>query len=161
MVGNQEKDRYNLERFVEAQAGVYAQACAELRAGRKRSHWMWFVFPQIRGLGSSETAVRYAISGREEARAYLEHPVLGPRLRECAGIVVGVEGKSVEEIFGYPDDLKFHSSMTLFDRAVALSGEVGSASERVFHEALKKYFGGKMDQATLARLKLLLGWSRG
>jgi uncharacterized protein (DUF1810 family) len=145
-------NRYNLERFVEAQAGVYEQACAELRAGRKRSHWMWFVFPQFRRLGSSEMAMRYAISGREEARAYLEHPVLGPRLRECAGIVVGVEGKSVEEIFGYPDDLKFHSSMTLFSEAVALSGEVESASERVFHEALKKYFGGKMDQATLARL---------
>ena len=103
-------DRFDLERFVEAQAGVYEQACAELRAGRKRSHWMWFVFPQIRGLGSSEMAVRFAISGLEEARAYLEHPVLGPRLRECARIVVGVEGKTVEEIFGYPDDLKFHSS---------------------------------------------------
>jgi uncharacterized protein (DUF1810 family) len=152
VAGNQGTDRFNLERFVEAQAGVYEQACAELRAGRKRSHWMWFVFPQIRGLGSSEMAMRYAISEREEARAYLEHPVLGPRLRECAGIVVGVEGKSVEEIFGYPDDLKFHSSMTLFDRAVALSGEVGSASESVFHEVLKKYFGGKTDQATLARL---------
>jgi uncharacterized protein (DUF1810 family) len=98
VAGNQGTDRYNLERFVEAQAGVYEQACAELRAGRKRSHWMWFVFPQIRGLGSSEMAMRYAISEREEARAYLEHPVLGPRLRECAGIVVGVEGKSVEEM---------------------------------------------------------------
>jgi uncharacterized protein (DUF1810 family) len=138
-------DRYNLERFVEAQAGVYEQACAELRAGRKRSHWMWFVFPQIRGLGSSEMAMRYAISGREEARAYLDHPVLGPRLQECAGIVVELEGKSVEEIFGYPDDLKFHSSMTLF-------AEVEAPSERVFHEALKKYFVGKTDQATLARL---------
>jgi uncharacterized protein (DUF1810 family) len=138
-------NRYDLERFVEAQAGVYAQACAELRAGRKRSHWMWFVFPQIRGLGSSEMAVRYATSGREEALAYLEHAVLGARLRECAGIVVGVEGRTVEEIFGYPDDLKFHSSMTLF-------AEVGGPEERVFHEALKKYFGGKMDRATLERL---------
>jgi uncharacterized protein (DUF1810 family) len=154
---NEGKDRYKLERFVEAQAGVYAQVCTELRAGRKRSHWMWFVFPQIRGLGNSEMAVRYAISGREEARAYLDHPVLGPRLRECTGIVVDLEGetgsgKTASEIFGYPDDLKFHSSMTLFDRTAALSGEVESASERVFHEALKKYFGGKMDQATLARL---------
>jgi uncharacterized protein (DUF1810 family) len=145
-------DRYDLRRFVEAQADVYEQACAELRAGRKRSHWMWFVFPQIRGLGSSEMAVRYAISGWEEARAYLEHDVLGPRLRECAGIVVGVEERTVEEIFGYPDDLKFHSSMTLFSEAAARFGEVESPSESVFHEALKKYFGGKMDEATLARL---------
>ncbi|HSY67543.1 MAG TPA: DUF1810 domain-containing protein [Edaphobacter sp.] len=139
-------DRFDLDRFVEAQAGVYEQACAELRAGRKRSHWMWFVFPQIRGLGSSEMAVRYGISGQEEARAYLDHPVLGPRLLECAGIVVGLEGKTVGEIFGHPDDLKFHSSMTLF-------GEVEGPAERVFHQALKKYFGGKTDQATLERLE--------
>src|SRR6202161_533490 len=102
------KDVYDLQRFLEAQAGVYEQACAELRTGRKRSHWMWFVFPQIRGVGSSPTAVRFAISGMDEARSYLEHPVLGQRLRECTGIVVGVEGRSVEEIFGYLDDLKFH-----------------------------------------------------
>jgi uncharacterized protein (DUF1810 family) len=139
------KDIFDLQRFVEAQAGVYEQACAELRAGRKRSHWMWFVFPQIRGLGSSPTAVRYAISGMDEARAYLEHSVLGPRLRGCAGIVVGVQGRTVEEIFGYPDDLKFHSSMTLF-------AEVEGPSERVFHEALEKYFGGKTDRGTLERL---------
>jgi uncharacterized protein (DUF1810 family) len=145
-------DQYNLERFVRAQAGVYQQACAELRMGQKRSHWMWFVFPQIRGLGSSEMAMRYAISGREEARAYLDHPVLGPRLEECTEIVVGVEGRTIEQIFGYPDDLKFHSSMTLFDRAAALFAEVEGPSKRVFHEALKKYFDGKMDQATLARL---------
>src|SRR6202140_3845811 len=138
-------DRFDLERFVEAQAGVYERVCAELRAGEKRSHWMWFVFPQIRGLGSSEMAARYAISGREEARAYLDHPVRGARLQECAGIVVGREGKSAEEIFGYPDNLKFHSSMTLF-------AEVQGPSERVFHKALEKYFGGKTDQATLARL---------
>jgi uncharacterized protein (DUF1810 family) len=139
------EDRFNLERFVEAQAGVIGQVCAELRAGQKRSHWMWFVFPQIHGLGSSEMAVRYAISGREEARAYLDHPVLGQRLKECAGIVVGMEGKSVEDIFGYPDNLKFHSSMTLF-------AEVEGPSERVFHKALKKYFGGQVDKATLERL---------
>jgi len=139
------KDRYHLERFVEAQAGVWGQVCAELRAGQKRSHWMWFVFPQIRGLGSSEMAMRYGISGTEEARAYLDHPVLGPRLRECAGIVVDLEGKSVEEIFGYPDHLKFHSSVTLF-------GEVAGPSERVFHKALTKYFGGKTDKATVERL---------
>jgi uncharacterized protein (DUF1810 family) len=138
-------DRFNLQRFVEAQVGVYERACAELRAGRKRSHWMWFVFPQIRGLGSSEMAVRYAISGREEARAYLDHPVLGARLRDCAGIVVELEGKTVEEIFGSPDDLKFHSSMTLF-------AEVGGPAETVFHEALTKYFGRKADRGTLERI---------
>jgi uncharacterized protein (DUF1810 family) len=141
------KNRFDLERFVEAQAGVYEQVCAELRAGRKRSHWMWFVFPQIRGLGSSEMAARYAISGMEEARAYLEHPVLGLRLRECVGIVVRVEGKTVEEIFGFPDDLKLHSSITLFAKAAGNSG-----GDAVFGEALAKYFGGEMDRATLARL---------
>jgi uncharacterized protein (DUF1810 family) len=137
-------DRYDLARFVKAQAGVYEQACAELRAGKKQSHWMWFVFPQIRGLGSSEMAVRFAISSLEEARAYLAHELLGPRLRECAGIVVGVQRKTVEEIFGYPDDLKFHSSMTLFDKAEEAGG--------VFHEALEKYFGGQPDKGTLERL---------
>jgi uncharacterized protein (DUF1810 family) len=139
------EDRFDLERFVEAQAEVIGKVCAELRAGQKRSHWMWFVFPQIRGLGSSEMAVRYAISGREEARAYLDHPVLGPRLKECAAIVVGIEGRSVEDIFGYPDNLKFYSSMTLF-------AEVEGPSERVFHKALTKYFGGQADKATLERL---------
>ena len=138
-------DGFNLERFVDAQAGVMEQVYAELRAGQKRSHWMWFVFPQIRGLGSSGMAMRYAISGREEARAYLDHPVLGPRLEECAGIVVGLEGRTIEEIFGYPDDLKFHSSMTLF-------AEVANPSEWVFEKALMKYFGGETDEATLARL---------
>jgi uncharacterized protein (DUF1810 family) len=138
-------DKFNLQRFVEAQAGVWGQVCAELRAGQKRSHWMWFVFPQIRGLGSSEMAVKYAISGRDEARAYLDHHVLGERLRENAGIVVDTEGRSVEEIFGYPDNLKFHSSMTLFS-------EVEGPSERVFHKALRKYFGGQPDKATLERL---------
>jgi uncharacterized protein (DUF1810 family) len=140
-------DRFGLERFVEAQEGLYGQACAELRAGRKRSHWMWFVFPQIQGLGSSPMAVRYAISGLEEARAYLEHPVLGPRLRECVGMVAGVEGRTVEDIFGYPDDLKFHSSLTLFAKA-----EEGSQSDGVFSVALGKYFGGEMDRETLERI---------
>jgi uncharacterized protein (DUF1810 family) len=137
-------DRYDLERFVKAQAGVYEQACTELRAGRKRSHWMWFVFPQIRGLGSSEMAVRYAIASLDEAKAYLRHAVLGPRLRECAGIVCAVEGRTVEEIFGWPDDLKFHSSMTLFAKADESGG--------VFGEALEKYFCGEMDKGTLERL---------
>src|ERR1700734_720471 len=138
-------DQYELKRFVDEQDGVYEQACAELRAGRKQSHWMWFVFPQIRGLGSSPMAMRYAISGRDEARAYLDHPVLGPRLQECAGLVVAVEGRTIEEIFGYPDDLKFHSSMTLFS-------EVEGPDERMFHEALRKYFDGKPDSTTLDRL---------
>jgi uncharacterized protein (DUF1810 family) len=139
-------DRYDLERFVEAQAGVYEHACAELRAGRKRSHWMWFVFPQIRGLGSSPMAMRYAISSLDEAWAYLGHAVLGARLRECARIMVAVQSRTVEEIFGFPDDLKFHSSMTLF--AKADSAEDGG----VFGEALRKYFDGKMDAGTLEKI---------
>ena len=138
-------DRYNLERFVEAQASVYARACAELRAGEKQSHWMWFVFPQIHGLGSSPMAVRFAISGLPEARAYLAHEVLGAQLREATQIVLGVEGRTIGEIFGYPDDLKFHSSMTLFAEAEEHGG--------VFAEALRRYFGGAMDQATLSRIR--------
>ncbi|MBB5340436.1 DUF1810 domain-containing protein [Tunturiibacter gelidoferens] len=145
-------DKYELERFVEAQAGVYEQALAELRAGRKRSHWMWFVFPQIRGLGSSPMAMRYAISSLEEARAYLEHAVLGPRLRESTRIVVEVQGRTVGEIFGSPDDLKFHSSMTLFAKATAPSAKTAEDSGDVFEEALKKYFGGAMDQGTIERI---------
>ncbi|MEO6982882.1 MAG: DUF1810 domain-containing protein [Edaphobacter sp.] len=139
-------DPYDLQRFVDAQAGVYEQASAELRAGRKQSHWMWFIFPQIRGLGSSPMARRYAIASQEEARAYLEHPVLGPRLRECAGRVHG-EGRTVGEIFEYPDDLKFHSCMTLFANA---GGH--SPGERVFGDVIARCFGGAMDDATLARL---------
>jgi uncharacterized protein (DUF1810 family) len=141
------RDEYGLERFVRAQDGVYEQACAELRSGRKRTHWMWFIFPQIKGLGSSEMAARYAISSIEEAKAYLEHPVLGDRLRECARIVVGLEGRTAEEIFGYPDDLKFRSSMTLFGKAAEISEE-----DLVFSRALDKYFGGKEDAGTVERL---------
>jgi uncharacterized protein (DUF1810 family) len=126
---------------------MYEQACAELRSGRKRTHWMWFIFPQIKGLGSSEMAVRFAISSLEEAKAYLEHPVLGPRLRECAGILLGVEGRTAEEIFGYPDDLKFHSSMTLFAKASEISEE-----DLVFSQTLDKYFGGREDAGTVQRL---------
>jgi uncharacterized protein (DUF1810 family) len=137
-------DPYNLQHFVDAQAPVFEQVRAELRAGRKRSHWMWFVFPQIAGLGHSEMARRYAISSLDEAKAYLAHPVLGARLRECTELVSKVDGRSVGEIFGYPDDLKFHSSMTLFARA---TGDYG-----VFEAALKKYFGGKPDPETLKRL---------
>jgi uncharacterized protein (DUF1810 family) len=137
-------DRYGLQRFVDAQAAVFEQVCSELRAGRKRSHWMWFIFPQIKGLGSSPMAMRFAISSLAEARAYLDHAVLGPRLRECCEIVVRVAGRSVDEIFGYPDDLKFHSSITLFTKA--------AVENRVFLDALEKYFGGELDRATVERL---------
>ena len=140
-------DGFDLERFVKAQAGVYERACAELRVGQKRTHWMWFIFPQIRGLGSSSMAVRFGIASLAEAKAYLEHAVLGTRLRECAGIVCGVEGKTASEIFGHPDDLKFHSSMTLFAKAA----EANEADE-VFGEALEKYFDGEMDGGTLERI---------
>ncbi|MGB8480835.1 MAG: DUF1810 domain-containing protein [Acidobacteriaceae bacterium] len=137
-------DPYNLQRFIEAQEPVYAQACAELRQGRKTGHWMWFIFPQIRGLGSSETAQSFAIASLDEAKDYLAHPVLGSRLRECAALVLQVDNKSVEQIFGYPDNLKFHSSMTLFAQA--------SEDNQVFMDALKKYFSGALDPQTLARL---------
>jgi len=108
------KDPYDLQRFIEARNPVYAQVCAELRNGRKESHWMWFIFPQMRGLGHSQMAVKFGIASREEAEAYLQHPVLGPRLRECARLVTAVEGRSIHEILGSPDDLKFRSSMSLF-----------------------------------------------
>ena len=134
-------DPIRLQRFVDAQAGVHAAALAELESGRKRTHWMWFVFPQLAGLGSSAMAQRYAISGVEEARAYLAHPVLGPRLREAAAAVNAVEGRSIHDIFGSPDDLKFRSSMTLFSEA--------APDGAVFREALAKYFGNEPDPATL------------
>src|ERR1700709_2855630 len=113
------EDRYGLQRFVDAQedAAIYARALAELRAGRKRSHWIWFIFPQIAGLGSSPTAARYAICSLDEARAYLGHDVLGPRLHECTRLVNAVQGRSIGEIFGSPDDMKVRSSMTLFCQA--------------------------------------------
>ena len=137
-------DPFDLQRFVDAQDSCYAQVCSELAAGKKHSHWMWFVFPQIQGLGSSGMAQRFAISGMEEARAYLDHPVLGTRLRECTALVNAVAGRSVGDIFGYPDDLKFRSSVTLFARAAKEPG--------VFEEALRKYFNGAPDQGTLERL---------
>jgi uncharacterized protein (DUF1810 family) len=137
-------DPHNLQRFEDAQAGVFAQVLAELRAGRKRSHWMWFIFPQIAGLGSSDMAQHFAISGRAEAQAYLAHPTLGPRLRQCTELVNQVPNRTASDIFGYPDDLKFRSSVTLF-------GSVAPA-EPAFAAALLKYFAGKSDPATLARL---------
>jgi uncharacterized protein (DUF1810 family) len=117
---------------------------AELRSGRKRSHWMWFIFPQIEGLGHSDMARRYAIASIDEAKAYLAHSVLGARLRECSRLVAETAGKSVEDIFGYPDDMKFHSSMTLFAEA--------ADDKQVFLACLQKYFGGKPDPLTMARL---------
>ena len=140
-------DTYDLQRFVDAQNPVYDKICAELRDGQKKSHWMWFVFPQIEGLGSSPMARKFAISSLAEAAAYLEHPVLGPRLTECTRLVNLVEGRSIEQIFGRPDDLKFRSSMTLFAHA--------TPDNPVFIDALQKYFSGEFDPATLARLQAL------
>ena len=140
-------DPYNLQRFVDAQNPVYDKVCSELRDGRKKSHWMWFIFPQVDGLGSSELARKFAISSLAEAAAYLAHPVLGSRLTECTRLVNLVEGRPIEQIFGFPDDLKFRSSMTLFVHA--------TPDNRVFVDALQKYFGGEFDPATLARLLTL------
>jgi uncharacterized protein (DUF1810 family) len=134
----------NLEHFVEAQEPVYDQALRELRAGRKQSHWMWFVFPQIAGLGHSAMAQTYAIESLKEAHAYLAHPVLGARLRECSQAVMEVQGKSAHDIFGSPDDLKFRSSLTLFDTA---------SPNDVFRAALDKYFNGEADSLTLQKLR--------
>ena len=133
-------DTHDLTRFLDAQAPIYETALGELRAGRKRSHWMWFVFPQLAGLGMSSTARFYGIAGLDEARTYLAHPVLGARLLACTRAVLGVEGRSLHAIFGSPDDLKFRSSMTLFDRA---------GGEPVFREALVRYCEGQPDSRTL------------
>lgn len=137
-------DPFDLNRFLQAQEGVYAAALAELRAGRKTSHWMWFVFPQIDGLGRSQTARFFAVKSLAEARAYLAHPVLGTRLRECAAAVLGVAGRTASEIFGYPDDLKFRSSMTLFERA--------APDCDLFSDALDRFFEGRRDRLTLELL---------
>ncbi|MBB4199405.1 calpastatin [Rhodoblastus sphagnicola] len=134
-------DIFNLQRFVAAQADVFSQVESELRAGRKRTHWMWFVFPQLAGLGSSPMAKFYAIGSLDEARAYLAHPALGPRLRACAEILCALEGRSLREILGAPDDAKFRSSMTLFAQA--------APGDSLFGAALAKFCGGAPDQATL------------
>ncbi|MFI7601970.1 DUF1810 domain-containing protein [Actinoplanes sp. NPDC049681] len=136
--------QHDLDRFVAAQDGIYERALAELTAGSKRSHWMWFVFPQIAGLGSSPTARTYAIRDLAEARAYLAHPVLGPRLAECARALLAVEGRTAGQILGYPDDLKLRSSMTLFARA--------ADDPAPFQAVLDKYYDGEPDPATLDRL---------
>lgn len=138
-------DPFELSRFLSAQeGGVYSRALDELKRGSKRSHWMWFIFPQIAGLGSSATSRHYAIRSAGEARAYLAHPELGARLRECASTLLSLEGRSASQVFGYPDDLKLKSSMTLFEAV----SEEGSLFSRV----LEKYYGGERDAATLGLL---------
>lgn len=134
-------DPHRLERFVAAQEGVYPAALAELRAGAKRTHWMWFVFPQIAGLGHSAMAQLYAVKSRAEARSYLAHPVLGARLRECAAALLHVHDKPIQAILGFPDDLKLKSSMTLFE---AVGG-----GEQVFADVLERFFQGERDARTL------------
>lgn len=138
------KDPYRLQRFLDAQNSVFEKVCRELREGRKQSHWMWFIFPQIAGLGSSAMSQRYGISSLQEAEAYLRDPILGERLRLCTRLVVTIEGRSIEQIFGYPDDLKFQSSMTLFAST--------KLENQIFEDALQKYFAGQLDKKTLDRL---------
>jgi len=141
----QGQDPFDLERFIAAQSAIHQRAVTELRSGRKSSHWMWFVFPQVTGLGHSDMARRYGIRGLDEARAYLSHPVLGARLQECAEVLAGLDDRlSASEIFGHPDDLKLRSSLTLFARAAG----PGSIYERL----LGKYFAGQPDELTLAQL---------
>jgi uncharacterized protein (DUF1810 family) len=137
-------DSYDLERFVEAQRGVYEQACAELRRGRKTGHWIWFIVPQIAGLGFSATSQQYAIQSLDEARAYLEHLMLGPRLREISQIVLSINGKTAHDVFGSPDDMKLRSSMTLFAHA--------TDDNAVFVAVLRKYFNGVEDPKTVKLL---------
>jgi uncharacterized protein (DUF1810 family) len=137
-------DQFDLQRFVDAQDRVYDTVLAELRNGAKRSHWIWFVFPQLRGLGHSPTAERFGISSLDEARAYLAHPVLGPRLRGCTRLVAAIDGRSADEIFGWPDNLKVRSSMTLFARATDNNAE--------FRAVLRKFYNGEDDPATVELL---------
>jgi uncharacterized protein (DUF1810 family) len=142
-------DSFDLERFVSAQDAVFAQVVEELRAGEKRSHWIWFIFPQMKGLGHSTQSEYYGIGSLEEAAAYLRHPVLGERLRQCTRLVTQVEKRTISRILGSPDDLKFRSSMTLFARAAEEAG-LDSAD---FDDALKKYFGGDGDPLTAAMVR--------
>jgi uncharacterized protein (DUF1810 family) len=135
---------FNLQRFVDAQAPVYERVRRELKVGRKESHWMWFIFPQIAGLGQSPMSVRFAIASLDEAKACLAHPVLGARLRECAQLTLDVEGKTARDIFGSIDEIKFRSSMTLFARA--------APEEDIFQRCIDKYFAGASDPATLAKI---------
>ena len=139
---------YDLARFIEAQKPVYEQVVSELAAGRKRTHWMWFIFPQVAGLGSSSMARQYAIESLDEARAYLAHPLLGPRLRECTALVNAVQNRDLTQILGYPDDLKFRSCMTLFAQAANPEDE----ADDIFAQALSLFADGVPDAATLERL---------
>ena len=138
-------DPHDLQRFLDAQSSIYEQVCGELRTGRKRSHWMWFIFPQIAGLGHSETARFYAIRSLDEAAAFLEHPTLGPRLLECTNLISQIPGKTIHDILGSPDNMKFRSCMTLFAHA--------TTDNKPFEDALQKYFGGEHDPLTLERLR--------
>ena len=142
------EDPFDLERFVSAQEPVFPQVLEELRSGSKRGHWIWFIFPQIKGLGHSPHSVFYGIGSPEEAVAYLRHPVLGPRLERCTRLVTLIEGRAIQQILGYPDDLKFHSSMTLFARAAADA----ALDPTDFNDALKKYFNSEPDPLTLELL---------
>jgi uncharacterized protein (DUF1810 family) len=144
VVTDKSADPFDLQRFVDAQETVYDTVVDELRAGRKRSHWIWFVFPQLRGLGRSSTAQHFGIASREEAVAYLAHELLGPRLRECTRLVLAIEGRSIGEVFGSPDDLKVRSSMTLFARC--------SDDNADFLAVLEKFYDGAEDPATVERL---------
>jgi uncharacterized protein (DUF1810 family) len=139
-------DPHLLQRFIDAQADTYGDAAEELRQGAKRGHWMWYVFPQLAGLGHSATAQRYALRSLDEARAYLAHPVLGPRLRACTALMLAVEGRTARQILSSPDDMKFHSSMTLFALA--------APDDADFKAALARYFGSIPDAATLHLLGL-------
>jgi uncharacterized protein (DUF1810 family) len=139
------QDAFNLDRFISAQSAVYPQVLAELRLGRKRSHWIWFIFPQMKGLGRSAQSEYYSIGSLAEASAYARHPLLGARLDECTQLVNRVEGRTIGEIFGSPDDLKFRSSMTLFNRA--------AEDATAFNQALAKYFQGEGDSLTLKLLR--------
>jgi uncharacterized protein (DUF1810 family) len=138
-------DVHRLQRFVDAQSEVFEEVLSELRAGRKTSHWIWFIFPQIKGLGHSATAREFAILSREEGAAYAAHPILGPRLRECTRLVNAIGGKGIRQILGTPDDLKFRSSMTLFAQACP--------DDPIFTDAINKYYGGEFDALTLGFLK--------
>ncbi len=137
-------DPFDLQRFVDAQDPVFATACAELRNGRKRTHWIWFIFPQIAGLGASQMSRAFAIASRDEAAAYLRHPVLGARLEDCTRLALRADVPSANALFGTPDDLKFHASMTLFAEA--------TPPDSIFRDALQKYFGGEPHRQTMERL---------
>ena len=139
------RDTYNLQRFIDAQEPIYEAVINELKLGRKSSHWMWYIFPQIKGLGRSRLAQEFAISSLEEADAYLANPILGSRLRECTQLVLNIDGRNIKEIFGYPDNLKFRSSMTVFSCT--------QKDNQLFKDALLKHFEGRPDQLTLDILK--------